>query len=254
MRRFLLTAVAFSLAATPAFSQPAQPAPYLVVHQEVAKPSMVAQYEAASKEFVAMVKAHKDKMPHFSFTCLMSPDFTYTYVVSMPNIGTMDAINAEFGALAQAAGAAFMDVNRRSGAATEYVKESIVQLAPELSYRPTQPRLKPEEVRYVHYDFYYVMPGHEPEADALAADYAKLFKSKNVANGYNLYRTVMGPEMPLLVVAIGAKDAADFHAENAKTQASLGAEGQALAARAMALTRRFEQRAAIPRPDLSLVP
>lgn len=253
MRTRLLSALALLAGAPLALGQQQAPA-YFVVHQEVAKPTMVAQYEATSKEFVALVKAHKDKMPHFRFNAYVSPDFTYTYVVAMPNIATMDAINAEFGALAQAAGASFMDINRRGGAATDHVRESIVALAPELSYRPAQPRLKPEEIRYVHYDFYYVLPGREPDADALSADYLKLFRDKGIANGYNVYKTVMGPEMPLYVVAIGAKDAGDFHAENAKTQAQLGAEGQTLAGRAMGLTRRFDQRSAVPRPDLSVLP
>src|SRR5260370_12885709 len=64
---------------------------YFVVHQEVAKPSMVKEYESASKEFVALVKANKAKMPHFSFNCLPSPDFTHTLVAPIPNIPRRDA-------------------------------------------------------------------------------------------------------------------------------------------------------------------
>lgn len=249
MRKPLLPALALAVAALPLS---AQQQPYLVLHQEVVKPSMVAQYEAASKDFIAMVKAHKDKMPHFSFECLMSPDFVYTYVLQIPNMGGMDVINAEFGAMAQAAGHAYLDLNKRSGAATDHIRESVVQLAPELSYRPEQPRLKPEEAKYRGYSLYYVIPGREPEADQVAADYVKLYKSKNIAEGYGLYKAVLGPELPLYAVAIAARDAADYAAENAKLQETLGAEGRALAARAMALTRRFEVREAIARPDLSL--
>jgi len=199
---------------------------YFVVHQEVAKPSMVKEYESTSKEFVAMVKANKAKMPHFSFNCLASPDFTYTFVAPIPNMAGMDAINGDFGALAQSAGASFADLNKRSGAATEYIKEWIIQLVPELSYSPAEPRAGAP--RYFHYGIYYVMPGREAEAEAL------------------------GAEMPAYIVSVGAADAAEYQADDAKLAALLGTEFQALGARTIALTRRFETREATARPDLSV--
>ncbi len=223
---------------------------YFVVHQEVAKPSMVKEYESTSKEFVTLVKANKAKMPHFSFNCLASPDFTYTFVAPIPNLAGMDAINADFGALAQAAGASFADLNKRSGTATEYIKEWVIQLVPELSYSPTEPRAAAP--RYFHYGIYYVMPGRETEAEAVGAEYVKLFKAKGVKNGYNVYKVVMGPELPAYIVSVGAADAAEYQAEDAKLGALLGTEFQALGGRTIALTRRFETREAVARPDLSV--
>ena len=225
---------------------------YLVLHQEFAKPSKIADYEATSKEFVALVKKHKALMPHFSFECLQSPDFTYTYVAPIKSMADMDAINAEFGAMAQAAGAGWADLNKRGGATTEYIRESVVVSAPELSYIPAQPRLKPAEMPYRHLDLYYLKPGTEAEADAVAAEFVKLFKAKGVPDGYTLFKTVIGAEMPLFAVSVGAKDAADFHAEDAKLRTLLGSEGTALFARAFALTRRYESREGVLRPDLSV--
>jgi hypothetical protein len=229
-----------------------QTPPYFVIHQEVAKPSMIKEYEATSSEFVALVKVHKAKMPHFSFNAFASPDFTYTFAAPIPNLAGLDAINADFGALAQAAGAPFLDLNKRSGAAVEYIRESVIQLAPELSYSPAESRIAPGSARYFHYTLYYVMPGREPEAEAVGADYVKLFKARGVKTGYSVYKTVMGPEMPLYIVSVGALDAADYHADDAKVTATLGAEMQALGARLAALTRRVEMREAVVRPDLSV--
>lgn len=223
---------------------------FFVVHQEVAKPSMVKEYESTTKEFVALVKANKAKMPHFSFNCLASPDFTYTFVAPIPNMAGMDAINADFGALAQSAGAAFPDLNKRGGAATEYIKEWIIQLVPELSYSPAEPRAGAP--RYFHYGIYYVIPGREPEAEAVGAEYVKLFKAKAVKNGYTVYKVVMGAEMPAYIVSVGAADAAEYQADDAKLGALLGPEFQTLGARTIALTRRFETREAVARPDLSV--
>jgi len=223
---------------------------YFVLHQEIAKPAMVSEYEAAAKEFVALVTANKDKMPHFGFSCFMSPDFTYTYVAPVPNFGGIDAINGDFGALAQATGAKFQDLMKRQGAATERISEMVIQEAPELSYAPAQPRLKPGMASYYHYGFYYLLPGREAEADAVAADYVKLFKAKGVTNRYTLYKAVMGPDMPLIIVAQGGIDNADFHTAEAKTAALLGKDAEPLEARALAVTRRYETREAVLRTDL----
>jgi hypothetical protein len=243
--------VALALVASAAGAQTSTP-PYFVIHQEIAKPSMVKEYEATSREFVALVKANKAKMPHFGFNAFMSPDFTYTFAAPIPNLAGMDAINADFGALAQAAGASFADLNKRSGAATEYISESVIQLVPESSYTTAEPRIGPGPARYFHYALYYIIPGREAEAEAVGADYVKLFKAKGVKTGYTVYKTVMGPEMPLYIVSVGALDAADYHAEDAKVRAMLGAEMQALDARLSALVRRIEMREAVVRPDLSV--
>jgi hypothetical protein len=228
------------------------PAPqYFVLHQEKAKPSMVKEYESTTKEFVALVKANKAKMPHFSFNAFASPDFLYSYVSPIPNMAGMDGINGDFGALVQAAGPALSDLNKRGGVAIERIDESVIQRVPELSYVPASPRLE-GPARYYHYGFYYVIPGREPEVEALGQEYLKLFKAKGVKNGYTIYKGVMGPDMPYYFVSEGALDAADFQAEDAKTAALVGPELQALGARLMALTRRYETREAVPRPDLSV--
>jgi len=227
---------------------------FYVIHQEFAKPSMQQQYEAAAKEFVAMVTKNKAAMPHFSFAALSSDDFTYTYVARIPNYAGIDGINQDFGALAQKEGQAFADLTKRSGAAMESVRESVVSLSPELSYVPAMPRLKPEEARYFHYDLYHVMPGRELEAEAIAKEFLTLFKSKNIPNGYRLFKAEMGPEMPTIIIEVGAKDPADSYTQSASDRTALGEAGKALFAKAFAITRRFETRSGWLRPDLSVLP
>ena len=51
--------------------------------------------------------------------------------------------------------------------------------------------------------------------------------------------------------SVAALDAADYESNRLKQVALLGPELQALSARVMALTRRFETREAVLRPDLS---
>ena len=132
--------------------------------------------------------------------------------------------------------------------------EMVVAYMPELSYRPAAPRLKPEEALYAKLAFYAIEPGHEEEADAIARDYAALYKAKGITSGYQLFKAVMAPAMPMIIVRIPAKDPADWYAADQKAQEQTGAEGQALAARAMAITRHYDMRESWRRPDLDLAP
>jgi hypothetical protein len=57
----------------------------------------------------------------------------------------------------------------------------------DLSYTPAQPRIKEEEVGFLHWDFFYIEPGKEKEVMALAKEYLELYKSKGISDGYNLW-------------------------------------------------------------------
>ena len=240
------------LAAVAAVAQPPAASHFYVIHQEHAKPSKIQQYEAGAKDFAAMVQAHHDAIPTFSYVVTVEPDFTYTYVAPIPNFAGVDAINAGFGPLAAQAGDQFAALMGRWSETVTGNSEMVVAYMPELSYQPAAPRLKPEEARYAKLAFYALEPGHEEEADAIARDYAALYKAKGITTGYQLYKVVMGPDMPALVVRIPAKDPADWYAADQKAQELTGAEGQALAARALAITRHFDMRESWRRPDLDL--
>jgi hypothetical protein len=237
-----------------AAAQTAQPKWY-VMHQEFARPSMLKQYEETSKEFVSLVRQHHDASPLFNFVGVADDNFVYSYIGAIGSFNDLGAINAGFGALAQAAGEAkWADLMKRGGDAMEFSRESILMEDPSLSYTPAQPRLKPEEERYLHVDLYYVQPGREMEATATAKAIAELFRKKNMADRYRLFTVVMGPEMPLMIVVVPSKDPADYVARDAAVRQALGPEGQALFQRAFALTRRFESHNGWVRPDLSLEP
>jgi hypothetical protein len=224
------------------------------LHQETVKPSMVAQYEAASKEFVAAVSKYRPAAD-FGWIALASEQYVYTFVTPIKDWNGLNGIEQAFMAVGKKMGMEkWMDLWKRGFAPVESVREVVAFEPAGSGYRPASPRLKDEEIVFFHYDFYYVMPGHEEEADAVARDFAALFKKKNIPDGYRLYKALSGPELPLIVVQVGARDGADYYASNARALAALGEEGQALFARAFAITRRFDSHNARLRLDLSLPP
>jgi len=230
-----------------------QPPRMWYVHTEQAKPSQLAQYEATTKEFMAAVRQNAAAMPHFHISAAyMTDDQTYGYVVPLKEWNDIGAVFGEFDALAKAMGPAKLaDLMRRGGLTSESSTDFVLMEPAELGYVPAAPRLKPEETRYFRFDTYYIQPGNEEEADKVAAEFAALWKKKGIRNGYRLFKVVTGQNMPALIVMGGAKDAVDFAQAEAEDQKAIGAEGQALFARAFALCRRIEHQNAWARPDLT---
>ena len=135
--------------------------------------------------------------------------------------------------------------------AMESVEVSHVVRRAELSYEPENPRLKPEEVKYVHYGFYYALPGKETELEAIAKGFADLYAEKGIDSGWSIYQRITGPEMPLYVVAHAAKSEADYYANRERIREQLGEEAKKLGAKVGATVRRMEFKEGHLRPDLS---
>jgi hypothetical protein len=225
------------------------------LHREVVKPGMVAAYEATSKEFQSYFRQHPHTLSKLGYTAFMSDDFTYYLVTPLASYNDIPAIYEGFDETAKEIGAAkWDDLNRRSGATMESMGDSVLMEDPSLSYAPAKPRLKREQVGFVHFDIYYVQPGKEPDADQVCRDFRALFEKKQIADGYRIFKVLTGADMPALVVSTDAKDQADYAASDAAARQTLGAEGAALFARAFAITRRVEHVNTVVRPDLSLPP
>lgn len=257
LRKLALTVVllALLLPAGAAMAQGQPPKGQLwALHQETVKPSMVDQYEAATKEFAAAVAKYRPAAD-FGYFAQASERYVYTYAAPIKDWNGVGGIDQAFMAVAKGVGMdKWNDLWKRGFAPVESVREMVVFEPAGLGYQPANPRLKQEEMTFRHFDFYYVMPGHEEEADAIARDFTALFKKKNMPDGYRLYKAMSGPDLPLIAIQVGARDAADYYANDVKTRAALGDEGKALFARAFAITRRFDTFNAQLRLDLSVPP
>ena len=259
MRRECFAVSALSVAAVMiaslAVAQEAAQPQLFVLHQEMARPGMMKQYEDTMKEFIALVRQHHDALPAVQFVGMAGEDFFYSYVTPIENYGALDKVHEGFAVMIPAVGEAkWNDLITRAGAATEFIRESIMLEYQHLSYAPAKPRLKPDEERYLHIDLHYVLPGRETESIAVAQETADLYRKKGVPDGYRLFHVQVGPEMPLVIVTKPARDAADFEDRERANRELLGAEGLALSQRAFTLLRRFESHSATLRPDLSLEP
>lgn len=226
-----------------------------VVYTEVVKPSRVMEYEGMTKEMTGTMKASKVESPLVNFTGIALDGFEYVYVIPITKMADLDSMYVDWMKAQEKIGKSrWMDMARRAGNNIEYFSQSLVMERPDLSYAPANRRLKEEEAPFVNYSFYYIIPGREQEAEQLAKDYVALFRKKNITEPFTVYQAIFGEEIPLFVVGSPAKSLADYVDQNEKVNRALGSEGQALGARAMAITRRFEERHGQLRPDLSYPP
>ena len=248
-RTFLLSSLLVSFSAFA--QQPDMPKPQLyIVHEEVAKPSAMMQYESSARDFVAALS--EKKVPALNWRTFMTPDFHYIYLAPIANFAAYDSIQDEWSRARDMVGASrFDDVMHRGNDAMASYNEQIFMWRPDLSYMPTAPRLAQTDRRYFRWDFYYLIPGHEKESEQIARDYAALFRQKNITDSFNIYTAVLGTDLPLLVAAIPAKSQADLVAADERINTALGADVRPLQQRAMAITRRFDRREGTLRPDLS---
>ncbi|NIR50433.1 hypothetical protein GWO43_18145 [candidate division KSB1 bacterium] len=224
-----------------------------LVAEDVVKPAMANQYEAAVKEMMSAVATHKLAVP--SIHVSMREDFHYYYLIPIESVAQMEKVDKAFGEFIDKIGKdKWKTLHEPFSGMLEYEKHFMAQRSGELSYTPETPRLKEEEAKFLHWTFYHVQYGKGEEAHQIAKEYASLFKSKNIPNGYDVYWGGIGTEMPLIAVVEWAKDAADYYTQNKKTQELLGDEGKKLAERALGITRKIEHVNGWARPDLSYIP
>src|ERR1044071_101302 len=250
MRR---TALALALLLLPA-AVFAQPKPtFITVHEEIVPPAMIMRYEAMLREFVGTLAAMNISVPNVAFSTFMAPVFHYVYVSRVQDglTGYATMFNAWMALPDKVGKDKWQDLMTRSLGTTSSYNEVLAMRRDDLSYMPATPRLKPEEQAYAKWQFYYLVPGKESEAEQVAKDYAALFKAKNIADGVTVYMVMSGNDLPLLVVATTGKSAADYAANDDKVNAMLGNDVRPLQARALAITRKFEMREGWYRPDLS---
>lgn len=258
MKRFLvllsvLTGFAFFASRAPA--QMGSSPDMLYVHHEVVHPSKIMEHEAATRDFLAAVKAHSDAQHQFNYTAIATPEFDYYYVLPMKSFADIDKLNAFFGHMSEKMGKEKFDALMMKGSPNiDHTSEIVAMRRPDLSYAPKTPRLKPEEVKFIRYEFYYIKPEAESKIEGISKEWASLFAKHNVNDGFNLYQILMGDDLPLVVVTIEGTSPADLETQSAKILETLGKEGQDLMQKTLALTRRFETKIGQLRPDLSNMP
>lgn len=249
---FTIALLFFTCYAVTTFAGEEAKKPQLYIVWDISvNPSMVGEFEAVSKEELALYAKHEFPL---SWTTYSTRDFHYYYTMKVENFAAIDELHKTFGKMKEKIGDQYQELMDRYAGTFEYVQTQIYKYLPELSYIPENPRLKKEELKFFRMNFLYIEAGKEKKVEEIAKKWASLSKSKNVPDPYFFYAAAMGVEMPLFVVIEGAKSPSDFFAHLEKRKDLLGKEGEQLWKEALSTMRKGEEKIGWARPDLSYAP
>ena len=249
---FLMVSLVVSLCALTTLAQSEeQKAQLFIIWDVVVHPSKFMEYEATMKEFVALYAKHECPYP---WSAYRTSDFHYYFVMPVENFAALDDVFSYFGKVAEKAGKEYEALEK--GFAGTFESETIgtFYLRYDLSYIPEEPRLTEEEMNFIWWDFYYILPGMEKEAEEIAHEWQALYKNIGISDGESVYMAAMWSDLPVLVVVGGAKSEADYYTQNEKNFQKFGEQVQSLMKRTMDGTRRFEQKTGTILRELSYTP
>ncbi len=252
MAVLLFLAVSVLAFALPAPAQEKKPQ-FIFVEDNVVKPAMVAQFEAALKEFINSIWTPYN-WP-WAMETYATEDFHYYLSYPMASLTDLDKAFSVFSDILGKFGEQKFDaLNRKMGEATEYLKQTTVTFSPELSYVPEKPRLKAEEMKFVYWGFCYVLPGKEKDFEAQFKKIVALFKAKKVTSGFNTFVGGIGTDLPFYFYAEVGKSPADFFLTSEKVMKLVDPDVTQLWNKTLTLMRRYEYKMGTYRPDLSYTP
>jgi hypothetical protein len=236
------------------FAQAQEQKPQLfMIYDAVVKPAMVAGFEAAVKEEMALAAEGKSPYPWRTYS---SDDLHYYFLSPMKNYADIDAMDKAAEEMKKKVGEERIKANDKAYNGTfEYIRIGFAYLRTDLSYAPEKPALKPEEANSLYWGLCYVESGKEEEFEKALKEYAAAFKSKNVTLGFTTYEGGFGTDFPFYFYALSGKSTAAVFSEDELAVKTVGEEkSQELWNKMLATLRKYEYKTGRYRPDLSYIP
>ncbi len=224
-----------------------------MVHKDVIKANMVKQYEKAVNELYDQFKAHNFGMQiQFASSTDENEYFFLTPISSYADLDKTDAIWEE---LYKKAGEETMSaIDKQFEGCYEHHNNYVIRLNTELSYIPENPRFKPEDANFIHWDYYQIEEGKEQQAIEFAKKFKELWTNNNVGDGYNLWMADIGHDLGLIVITQSAINAVDFYQQGERLMETMGDEINKLNEDFMKLTRVFRHLNGKPHPEWVYTP
>lgn len=222
-----------------------------MIHEDVVKPSMVLQYEKATKGFVDALKENKSTG---NFYCANTNDFTYYYLTPIDKMADLDENQ-------------FADVFEKLG--EEKVKtifdeydgcydvhrNYMASLSYSLSYIPEGGELFKEGEEFREWTFLHIDPAKDSEARELMMEWKKLYADAKAPYGYAVYVGGIGLEVPVYVIVGGAKDSKHMDQIQSENVMAVGLEKvKEMRMKTLPVMRKMENKQGMARPDLSYWP
>lgn len=223
-----------------------------LVREEVARVDMWDQYESTSKQWVEMMTNGGLDLPYVRAS--QRDDGHYYYLIPINNYADIDRLPGIFGTAIEKSGkdkwAEFMVENEGSMVTH---RDYVVRWSAEYSYVPKEPRLKMEDVKFIHWMYFHFKLENRQELLEILKEWKKLYGDKNIKNGYSVWIVELGLDNNMMVLTEGFKDGADFYTSQKEDNALMEAEANALWAKMAPLVTSIDNKYGYPRPDLGYI-
>lgn len=222
------------------------------VREEVAKVDMWDQYEKTSKEWVELMTGAGLDLPYMWAS--QRDDAHYYYLFPLDNYATIDEMQGIFGAAVEKIGkekwAGFI---KRNESSMETHKDFVVTRSAKYSYWPEEPRLKPEEGKFIHWMFFHYKLENRKEIMDIMTEWKHLYQDKKINNGYTIWLMELGRDNNMIVLTENYKDGADYYTSMEADNALMEDEASALWAKMSPFITNIENKYGNQRPDLGFV-
>ncbi|MBT8486403.1 MAG: hypothetical protein HKO59_17990 [Phycisphaerales bacterium] len=246
----VLCAVCASVTGARQDEEPRPELSFIVV--EHVQPSMMKEYEEATRELISELKAYQVDPAKVRFFTIVGPELGYAYVIPISSFAEFDGMKESWGSVVEQIGEQrWKTLAARADAAVERRESFFSRWRADLSYEPANPSLAEEDVKYIKYAMYYVKPGHEEQLEQVAKDYAALYREHGIDRPWNIYQAITGADLPLYVVANPAESPAAHENHKERIGALLAEAAAPLEQESMKHVRKIELMDGWWRPDLS---
>lgn len=248
---YLLLLTGIFLVASPTYSQEMKDQLFWV-REEVVKVDMWDKYESTSKEWVKLMTEAGLDYPYMQAS--QRDDGHYYYLFPLDNYAAIDKMQGIFGAVIEKIDKdkwqKFMVENESS---IETHKDFIATRSAKYSYMPKEPRLKHEDMGFIHWMFFHYKLENRKDVIDIMTEWKKLYEDKNIKNGYTIWLIELGLDNNMVALTESYKDGEDFYKAQKEDNALMETEADVLWAKMSKYITSIENKYGAPRPNLGFV-
>jgi hypothetical protein len=218
------------------------------VHEDQVKPSMLKEYEAVTKDFIAACKEHNLKDADWSTASI--DDGTYLSISPINNMADFD--KNPLAPLSEKMGEEnFRTIFSRFNECYDTHRDYVVHLIDDMSYMPNGITTNTVGEDYRKWHFFHVTPKNVASLRNKMMEIKSLYETKAAKQHFRIYRNGFGSQGDYYLVVISAKDAQSYAQISGETDKLLGEEGEKLFDELMQYVHKYESRTGRMRPDLA---
>jgi len=218
------------------------------IHEDQVKPSMMAEYEKASKDLVEACKTNNVKNMQWSVASM--DDGTYLSITPIENLA--DIQNMDFNDLQEKIGEdSFNKMFENFNKCYDKHGDYVTILVPSLSYMPEGLTTNTPGQDYRVWHRMDVTPANMKKVQSKMKELKELFASKNSKMPYRIYRSGFGNVGDSFVAVISAKDAMDYDSKSVENDKLLGEDGKNLFNEMFEYVDAYQVKRGSMRPDLA---